>query len=340
MANNQMTDEQRIQSIKKILSILHDKETGYDAFREQHKNKRRAEYESILKEYLYDIVSKEYGAKREETTPTEAKFMLSGKNVMDYKFQDTCGNKAKAFCYVNYNLLPPEERLDLQIMTSVDVDHLVDGMCGHTLPCIKMADGKYYTIDPAIKLTPEQPDVQFIKGNIEVGKEIIHVLPAISDKPYKVMAMMPWPKYEKKTFKFEDFLKMVVERDKRTKMIAGRINTVLKNMNFSDHLLQNLYNFSCAMKNTKLPIYIARYHEEGRDDRHNFSVIIELDNGLYSFSPNREYLFLNRLQNLGENKFEIMDARDKKTFVQENKLSFNDYIKWYENKMRNQTKER
>lgn len=63
-------------------------------------------------------------------------------------------------------------------------------MEGHTLPCVKMSDGKYHALDPQVKITKSNPNVPFIQGEIREGNIIHHILPATIEEgnyPYKIL---------------------------------------------------------------------------------------------------------------------------------------------------------
>ena len=153
------TDEQIIATIRKILDVLHDPKTGWQSKRDKlrQKYKDNKEYEQAKTDLLFEI-TKPYGA-TEQSSKTDMDFMLTGEDVVERYFQTTCGQAAKAFCYMHDKMVKSGEiePLDLQIMMSSDVNHLMDAQIGHTLPCVKMSDGKYHAFDPQIRFTKEEP---------------------------------------------------------------------------------------------------------------------------------------------------------------------------------------
>ncbi len=116
----------------------------------------------------------------------ELKFGISAENIMKYGFQFSCGNKAKAFQYVNahpekYPNFPFKTIPDVKIITTTCWNNLDDGMSGHTVPCVKMADGNYYAVDPV------NQDAIFIVSKIQQGNTIYHLLNSMQNTPYRIM---------------------------------------------------------------------------------------------------------------------------------------------------------
>ena len=166
------TDEQIIATVRKILDALHDPDTGFNAFRkelrEQHLKKE--EYEQRIVDKEYELAEK-YGLTKANNRD-EVKFKLTGKDIMDSRLYVSCGQAAKAFCYVN-SQLPKDEQLDLKVLFSTDIEHLVDAKEGHTLPCVKLSDGKWHAIEPQIQPEKDkQPGFQFVCDDVKVGGEI------------------------------------------------------------------------------------------------------------------------------------------------------------------------
>lgn len=331
-----MSDEQIKQTIKKILGILHDPETGWNAARyAMHKKyKDNKSYNHAKFEYVRNIVRK-YGI-TDRTTLTEMWFMMSGKDVVENHLQETCGQAAKAFCYVN-STLPKSEQLDLKIMMSTDMEHLMDASIGHTLPCVKMSDGKYHAFDPQICLTDKQPDVQIIESEIKKGNVIYHLLEGITGRPYKIMAVMSWPEYEKKISDFGNFLVVSVDRSSKAKMITGAITNVLKTMNFTNSIRQDIYTFCREIQNTNLPIQVASYSMGNGKNQYSFVLTVKLDGVLYYFIPYHTYLYMHKLEDLGNNKFLDLDGNREYNMI--SGYTPAEYIKWFETNVMAKTHE-
>ena len=110
------------------------------------------------------------------------KFGLTGEEIHNYRFICSCGTAAEAFKYENSLLNNDEKLADIKFINSTRWDKFHDGMSGHTLPCIKLADGKYYAIDPQI---PDN-EPKFILSKLEVGNNIYHLLPSMTGTPYMI----------------------------------------------------------------------------------------------------------------------------------------------------------
>ena len=242
----QITDEQRINSIKKILQMLHHPEHRDSGDKNAILINRTRNYPNIT----------------DQSTEYERFFAISGKDVYESGQQWSCGTVAKTFCYLN-SILPKDEQLDVKIMISTHPDHLIDSMANHTLPCVKMGDGKWHAIEPQRNIIagrprhPMCPDLPFIMDEIKVGNKIHHILDALTDTPYEIMAIMSWPEYEKKCSDFGTFLKYGSKRDKKTKTIVATIETVLQQIN-SNGKTGNVYAFCTLMENSKLPIKVIK----------------------------------------------------------------------------------
>ena len=342
-----MTDDQRITSIKEILKRLHNPETGFEAKREelrrQYKNNDDyyREMENVVRR-----VAKTHGA-TDTSTGSEMLFMWTGQDVCKNRFSVTCGQKAKAFCYVN-SLLPPDEQLELRIMMSTAMDHLVDGGHGHTLPCVKMSDGKWYAIEPNPHIIknrpkhPQYPDIPFILDNISVGKEIHHILDGIEDKPYKVMKMMPWEEYEREMSDFTKFLAASVERDETSQFLIASIEKILADMNIHNGRRHSVYDFCCEMSNTKSPIRVVTFRSDNPRAQDDYMRPIELGSkenmDLYYFMPTHHYLMLHKLQDLGNNR--VLDMDSGKQYNILSRQTPAEYIREYESLVNTKSQER
>ena len=296
-----MTDAERIESIKKILQ------------KQRHPAHRDAgdKADVLIKR------TKNYPNITAKSADFERFFAINGKDVYESGYQWSCGTEAKTFCYLN-STLPENEQLDVQIMISTHPDHLIDSMANHTLPCVKMGDGKWYALEPTKVAEnrvrhPKYPDMPFIMDEIKIGKQIHHIKKGMverNEKPYEITAIMPWAEYEAKCSDFGTFLKYGSKRDKKTKNIVATIETVLQQIN-SDGKTGDIYTFCTLMKDSKLPIKV--FKPKG----YNFTGLLLVINGeQYVFMPNHKYLMLRK------SEYEI-----------EKEWNMVDYIKWFEKKI-------
>lgn len=341
---NKMTDEQRIESIKAILKQLHDPKTGFDAKRKElrEKYKDNDEYRAAMEKFGRKI-AETHGVKGDNVTESDIKFSFTGKDVVENRFAISCGNRAKAFCYMHDKLVKEGKikPLDLQIMMSTNIEHLVDGTDGHTLPCVKMGDGKWYAIESNVNIVknppkhPKYPDVPFVVDDIEVGKEIHHILNGIEETPYKVMKMMRWKEYEKKMSNFANFLKASVERGYKATMITAKIELALKNMESTKLARLNIYNFCKEMGNSRFPIKVVESSIKGYKGQRTFFVMVKLDGNWYSFLPEKKnHLSLLKLQDLGVNRF-VSEDKNKYEYAILYEWSMSGYMKWCEKNVMN-----
>lgn len=170
----------------------------------------------------------------------ELKFHFSGKNVMKYHISTSCGNAAKAFTYLNsvipaYNekllkeghssdeLLEP---LDLKIIHTTDPEHIIDGQVGHTVPCVKMSDGKYRALDPQLALWhldvkdeknwgPEHKfGFHFLDGNIIDGGSVRHLINSFHNKEFPIVRILTVAEHDK-CVSHTEFRNMTTKRDKK-----------------------------------------------------------------------------------------------------------------------------
>lgn len=300
-----MTDEQRINSIKAILQ------------KQRHPEHRDAGDKA-------DILinrTKNYPGITEKSTDFERFFAISGKDTYESGYQWSCGTEAKTFCYLN-STLPKNEQLEVKIMISTHPDHLIDSMANHTLPCVKMGDGKWYAIEPQRNIVehrsrhPLYPDIPFIMDEIKVGNKIHHIKERMAGIPYEITAVMSWPEYEKKCSDFGTFLKYGSKRDRKTKTIVAAIETVLKQINSNGP--GNVYNFCKLMQDSKLPIKVIK--PQDGDYR---VLLLNINGELYTFSTNHKYLMISKLHDKIEQEW-----------------TMSDYIKWFEKNTINKSKGR
>jgi len=284
-----MTDEQRIKSIKKILERLNQKPNVPAGLSKE-------EYEKYKRDVLFNITDK-YPGINENSNEHERFFAITGKDIVESGFQWSCGTLAKAFCYLN-SQLPKSERLDVKIMISTHHDHFIDSMANHTLPCVKMGDGKYYAIEPGGKLIenrprhPKFPDIPFILSDIAVGKTIYHIKERTAGIPYKIAAVMSYHDYEKNMSDFGNFLRTASIRDKRTKTIVAAIETILKQINHGNSV-GNPYAFCKALGYTRLPIKVMFVKDKSGNQ--TAKITIKIKNDLYFFGLHNKYCFLHKI---------------------------------------------
>lgn len=88
-----MTDDQRIESIKKI---LHRMSKPADI----PQGLSREQYQKYKRDVLFDVTDM-YPNVNENTTETERFFMITGKDIAKIGLQWSCGTMAKLFCYLN-----------------------------------------------------------------------------------------------------------------------------------------------------------------------------------------------------------------------------------------------
>ena len=298
----QEKNDKIIKTVFKIMDILHDPETGFDALRPKlrESTKNDAEYEKAKNDILNQMAAK-HGATPD--TPYDEKiFMLTGADIMENHIYFSCGNAAKAFCYVN-STLPQDERLDVEIMITINEDNLIDAMAGHTVPIIKMADGKYRAIDPAVTWTESHITGPFIPGELKIGKTIEHILPGMRGKKYKIVRFATWREMESSLSKFKNFLRTSSVRHGKTRIICATLEYVLQNMPRRG-LEYFIWDFCNEIKRkTSLPVHIVNSKNERENEyRH---VVVELDENFYVIDRNRDYLMLMPLKTLDGKTFTI-----------------------------------
>lgn len=341
-----MTDKEIKATVKKILEKLQDPKTGWNSRREELRRKYRGnEYTRAKQELLFKVAKERAeirGVSFDDMDDNDIIFSLTGEDVVEKYFINSCNQTAKGFCYMHDKMVKAGEikPLDLKIMMSTDMDYLVSGQSGHALPCVKMSDGKYHAFDPQIQLEKEHPDVQFINSEIKVGNTIYHLLEQIKDKPYKIMAIMPWKEYENNIYNFANFLKVATERDKKTSMNISSIQNVLKGLKLQNGTRENIYNFCREMQNTKSQIRIVMADKKG-GKKPFFTITIRINGGVYYFMPNRhKYVFLHKLKDLGNNKFLDIGSEHQDEYTLKQEFTPKEYIKWFESNVMNKTQER
>ena len=297
----------------------------------------------------------EYPNLNEYSTLTERIFAISGKDVYESGYNWSCGTLAKDFCYVNANLhkilkelkthksfkqdiekleqdIGPLENIEplkeLQVMISTHPEHLIDGMMGHTLPCVKMDDGKWYAIEPNVKSTvanypqhPKYPGIPLIMDEIKVGNNIHHIFKGI-DVPYEIRSVLPWSEYEK--LGFSGALKCFYKHDKNTQMLFGLIETVLKSIDLTKKE-GKMYDFCKKIHHSKMPITIMGV----TCGKYKFSVItININGDLYYFMPTHSYPMMHKIEINGDivisgkEKWNIIWQQTPKEYIK----SYEDYL--------------
>lgn len=245
-----MTNEQKITTVKNIVTRLHNPHTGFNGLRrsvmsrlspselEQLKNIKQAnlyihniilekinEFElseqkgryydrddfenSILSEIrtaLQDV--KAYNAKHNLDNLDKMKFALDGETIHKYRFYASCGNAASAFAYENSTMDNGIPESDIMFLNSTRWDHLMDGLAGHTVPYIKLSDGKCYVFDPQIN-PRNNSELGFIVSDIKIGDTIYHLLPGMRGVPYMVTYVQTPDEYRRKCSDFNYFLSNV-----------------------------------------------------------------------------------------------------------------------------------
>mgnify|MGYP003288703893 CR=1 FL=1 len=355
-----MTDEQIKQRVAQILNILHDPKIGFNGLfndvkeeylaelrkkidRNKEPERYVAERDKLLAE-LRPALEPEKQKKVKEMAIaldpemahkgyTEHKFALTGESIMKNRLYVSCGNAAKAFYYVDQHLsdyIPGAQNglLDTQIMFSTDPEHLIDGMSGHTLPCIKMSDGKYHALDPQIPVDKKNPQLPLIQDEIVVGGQINHILPSIAEKgrPYKIMKIVSPQELESTYLSFENFIRDTTEHKGKTAELCNRLVVLLNKLNLGQYRgnAEMAYHLAKETQNSELPLDIVVYQRKTGE----LTVFprIELEGKWYDFRMDASWLKLDRHDTDPKSEFSLQ-APDL-TFQQ--KLSLMEYITAYE----------
>ncbi len=302
-----MTDKQIIATVRKILDVLHDPDTGFNAFRKELRNKKlsETEYKQAITDKQYEIASK-YGLTR-ENNESEVKFSLSGKDVMDNHLYVSCGQAAKAFCYVN-SQLPKEEQLDLKVLFSTDIEHLIDAMEGHTLPCVKLSDGKLHAIEPQIQPDKNKhPGFEFVCDDVKVGGEIWHQLSSIKEKgrPYQITKIVTPEEHLAVYSDFSKFLEASMVHKDKIAFVCSSLRMILHNLNSEQNKnkgIRQIYEICKALNGKQTSIKVLHFiNGEKQSDR----IAIEYDGAYYDINPNVQYLTLKKYKTPEDFKFNI-----------------------------------
>lgn len=289
-----MTDKQIIATVRKILDVLHDPDEGFNAFRKELRNKKlsESEYAQAIIDKQYELAAK-YGLTK-ESNDTEVKFRLSGKDIMDSHLYVSCGQAAKAFCYVN-SQLPKEEQLDLRVLFSTDIEHLIDAREGHTLPCVQLSDGKWHAIEPQIRPEKDkQPGFNFVCDDVKVGGEIWHQLESIKQKgrPYQITKIVT-PKEQLKTYSdFGKFLEASMVHTGKMAFACADLRLILhdvKPWQYKNHR-RRIYEICKALKGKRLPIKVLLFVN---GEKTPYRIAIEQDGLYYDIHTTVKYLSLS-----------------------------------------------
>ena len=251
----------------------------------------------------------------------------------------SCGNAAKAFCYVDQHLsdyIPGAQNglLDTQIMFSTDPEHLIDGMSGHTLPCVKMSDGKYHALDPQIPVNKKNSELPFIQDEIIVGGNINHILPSIAEngRPYKIMKIVTPKELETTYLDFGKFLEATTNRKGKTGVICKSLSTTLKKLNLKQYrklgAAKLVYEFSKEYQDLPSDLDVLVYSDKENNIVPFFRA--QLNGQWYNVRMDADYLSLNRHDPVQE-----LDYGGRKLHLIK-QLSPSEYIKEYDNYMQQQ----
>ena len=323
-----LSDEQIIQTIYEISCKLHEYKTGFWGLVDDYLDEKYPEYKKaeksekiklrskllkqdkeilILRDKKLAEIAAKYGL--ENTNTNEQKFRLQGKDLIDNRVYFSCGNAAKAFCEINRRLGNP---LDIKIMLSTRKDHLIDGMIGHTLPCIKMNDGKYHAVDPQIAPGSRENNkygFEFIKEDIVKGGIVHHLLKSTNLIGYDfiITDIVSVEEHEdpKKLSNFHNFIKRSTIIDKKTQFILSSLSMVKIDYSDSNKYQESLYNVCKTAFNNKLPVKICVLKQGQKFP------VIDVKGELFEIRQNQKLRKLNET-----------DVIDKL-------LSASDYIKQY-----------
>lgn len=317
-----MTDAQILQTIRDIMDKLHDPKTGFNGFRNDLKAKKlkKEEYYAALYAKGAEMTAK-YGL--ENASPDVQKFRVTGKDIVENRFYASCGNAAKAFCYHN-SQLPPEKRLDVQILLSTDPEHLIDGMAGHTLPVVKFPDGTLRVIEPQIN--PEKGEY-IINDDIKVGGTINHILPKIAEqgRPYQITHIVSPEYLENELSDFSVFLEHSVVRKGKTAMIAGKLKLMVQQLNLPqyDRTLRRIYEFCNNLRDSAIPIAVFNYRENGKSMDYLY-LMVRLEGNWYGIDGDKNYLQLHKIADVSKKP-----NSNENDFHLERQMSVAEYLQYY-----------
>jgi len=308
------SDKKKLSTIYTVLQTLHDKENGFNVFRDGLAKLKLPRAEAMQRAGKKE---REMAAKHgmENASFDEQIFSITGKEVMENHFCVSCGQAAKAFYYVYEQMkpdLPADAKLDLMVLLSVDSEHKIDGMSGHTLPCVKLSDGKLHAIEPQIaprKKTDKDPGFDFVSDDVIVGKEIWHTLDSIKKigRPYIVTKIVT-PEYHEETL--SDFGRFLRESSMRKGMmyfICNHIESILKNKNLGQYknINRQVYEFCNALLDKKSELIKILVFTNG--ERISCRACLKEENTYYNIDLGKKYLVLHK----------VVDAENANEFFKE-----------------------
>lgn len=323
------SDEQIIATVRKILDILHDPNTGFNAFRKELRNqglKTDDEQKQPIVDKELELAEK-YGLTKENDAD-EIKFRLSGKDVMDSHLYVSCGQAAKAFCYAN-SQLPKEEQLDLKVLFSTDIEHLIDAKEGHTLPCVKLSDGKWHAIEPQIQPEKDkQPGFEFVCDDVKVDGEIWHTLPGIKKKgrPYQITKIVT-PEEQATTYSdFGKFLEASMVHKGKLAFLCPTIKLILQSNNLGQYKDSNkqIYEFCKALSAKNNPSIQILVFSDGK--RFSCMPCIKEKDEFYGLNLKKKYLSFWKGGDLEQSKEKFAQAG----YTFQKVVSPEEYIKEFE----------
>ena len=322
------TDKQIIATVRKILDALHDPNTGFNAFRKELREQhlKKDEYEQRIVDKEYELAEK-YGLTK-DNNKDEVKFKLTGKDVMDSRLYVSCGQAAKAFCYVN-SQLPKDEQLDLKILFSTDIEHLIDAKEGHTLPCVKLSDGKWHAIEPQIQPEKDkQPGFQFVCDDVKVGGEIWHQLKSIKEKgrPYQITKIVTPEEHATTYSDFGKFLEASMVIKGKLGFVCSGLRLILQNKNPGQYKnsKRQIYEICKALNGNNSAVKVW-FFTRGKDTAYRIG--IEYDGVYYDMNPTAKYLSFSKVVG---NDFKFNEPGFKLTQT----LTPAEYIKFYEDNLK------
>ncbi len=301
---------------------LHDPETGFKGFRNDliasGLAKDSDEYNTAVQAKM-DEMAKRYKVAKD--APDHVKyFNFTGAEIVTNRFFMSCGNAAKAFCYLN-SQLPPEKRLDIQILISTDPEHLLTGMSGHTLPCVFFG-GRYHAIDPQMLPTEKY----ILDDEIKVGNDINHILPAIAKKkrPYKILHLMTPEFYEKNLSDFNVALQYFIDCPEDAKFLLGQIRTIYKKIPNRDSKSNTrlIYDFCRNIPSVKMPVDVIRVRDDDNIERFCLRVRVP------GMSPYVVHLNTGTSDIVIEAEESFISKGTARRIIEEMKPSY--YTTWYE----------
>ena len=158
-----MTDKEILESLQKVLDEFHK------TFRIDNKFKLAIKKTKI--------------AVQKHVPIKDVPFTLSGQEIVEQRLNDivACTGRTKAFLYLAKN-----SGLDLKAVLTTNVNHLDDGLNNHTVPAIKLSDGKYHIFEPMCR-SVKGDFIRMLRQPVVIGQNVFHVLNHIKNDSYKVM---------------------------------------------------------------------------------------------------------------------------------------------------------